>query len=96
MTPITVSRMSDSDYTDSDYTDTGYTDTDTASDTATRSASVEELLTPLRDCILDKPHYISGTCGLPASCFSLFYKTIKDGHAARFVHPCAAQESERA
>jgi hypothetical protein len=72
-----------------------YFDTDTASDAVTRSASVEELLTPLRDCILDKPYYISGTCTLPTSCFSLFYKIIKDGHDARFGDPCAAQESER-
>jgi len=58
--------------------------------TATR---VNQLLTPLRKSIIDKPPYVSGTLQLPASSLSLFYKTTKDDHAARFavywflVHP---------
>jgi hypothetical protein len=44
----------------------------------------QQLLTPLRDSIIDKPPYTSGTLPLPNSSFSLFYKTTKDGNDARF------------
>lgn len=43
----------------------------------------QRLLTPLRESILDKPPYISGTLQLPDSFFSLFYKVSKGGQAAR-------------
>src|SRR5712672_3608263 len=46
---------------------------------------VKQLLTPLRKSIIDKPPYVSGTLQLPASSFSLFYKTTKDDHASRFA-----------
>jgi len=46
--------------------------------------STEELLAPLRESILKKPHYISGKLQLTTSCLSLFYKLTKDGSAARF------------
>jgi hypothetical protein len=46
--------------------------------------ATEELLAPLRESILNKPHYISGKLQLTTSCFSLFYKVTKDGSAARF------------
>jgi hypothetical protein len=45
---------------------------------------IQKLLTPLRESIVDKPPYTSGTLRLPNSCFSLFYKAIKDGNDARF------------
>jgi len=48
------------------------------------SVRIEQLLTPLRESIIDKPPYISGKLQLPDSCFSLFYKVAKDDHAARF------------
>ncbi|KAF8495794.1 hypothetical protein F5888DRAFT_1615451, partial [Russula emetica] len=44
------------------------------------------LLTSLRESIVDKPPYISGTLQLPDSFFSLFYKVAKDGHAARHIN----------
>jgi hypothetical protein len=44
----------------------------------------QQLLTKLRELIIDKPPYISGTLQLPDSYFSLFYKMTKDGNAARF------------
>ena len=44
----------------------------------------QHLLTSLRESIVDKPPYISGTLQLPDSFFSLFYKSAKDGNAARF------------
>ncbi len=47
-------------------------------------ARIEEQLTPLRELIINKPPYVSGTLGLPASFFSLFYRTTKDSHNARF------------
>ncbi|KAH9959136.1 hypothetical protein BJV74DRAFT_947509 [Russula compacta] len=49
---------------------------------------LEQLVAPLRESIIDKPPYISGTLPLPASFFSLFYKVgdAKDGHAARRVN----------
>jgi len=43
----------------------------------------QQLLAPLRESIVDKPPFISGTLPLPDSCFSLFYKVNKDGRAAR-------------
>ena len=47
----------------------------------------QQLLSSLRESIVDKPPYISGTLQLPDSCFSLFYrdKTAKDSFAARFA-----------
>jgi hypothetical protein len=48
----------------------------------------QHLLTPLRELIVDKPPYMSGTLQLPTSCFSLFYKTKKDGNDTRLErHP---------
>jgi hypothetical protein len=44
----------------------------------------QQLLTPLRESIVEKPPYISGKLQRPASCFSLLYMLTKDGHAARF------------
>lgn len=44
----------------------------------------QQLLTKLRESIIDKPPYISGALRLPDSYLSLFYKTTKDGNAARF------------
>ena len=44
----------------------------------------QQLLTLLRESIVDKPPYISGTLQLPHASFSLFYKVAKEGHAARF------------
>jgi hypothetical protein len=44
----------------------------------------QRLLTSLRESIVDKPPYISGTLQLPDFFLSLFYKIAKDGHAARF------------
>jgi hypothetical protein len=51
------------------------------------SLRMQRLLKPLRESIVDKPPYISGTLQLPDSCFSLFYKVAKDDHAARFDSP---------
>jgi hypothetical protein len=45
---------------------------------------IQKLLTPLRESIVNKPPYTSGTLRLPNSCFSLFYKAKKDGNDARF------------
>src|SRR6266852_3946845 len=47
-----------------------------------RNSRNQQLLKSLRESIVDKPPYISGTLPLPLSCFSLFYK---DGLAARFA-----------
>jgi hypothetical protein len=47
-----------------------------------RSTRIQQLLTPLRESITNKPPYIKGTLPLPASCFSLFYRTTEDD--ARF------------
>jgi hypothetical protein len=48
----------------------------------------QQLLTSLRESIVDKPPYISGTLKLPESCFSLFYKLSKDDDdAARSGEP---------
>jgi hypothetical protein len=46
---------------------------------------IEQLLTPLRNSIVDKPPFVSGSLQLPPSLFSLFYKVTKDDHAAGFV-----------
>ena len=51
----------------------------------------QRLLTSLRESIIDKPPYISGTLQLPDPYFSLFYKVAEDGvgvdgHTARFKH----------
>jgi hypothetical protein len=45
----------------------------------------QQLLKSLRESIVDKPPYISGTLQLPDSCFSIFYKIAKGGLAARFA-----------
>ena len=42
------------------------------------------LLTPLRESIVDKPPYISGTLQIPDSFLSLFYTVAREGNAARF------------
>jgi hypothetical protein len=39
---------------------------------------------PLREAIIDKRPFVSGTLKLPATHFSLFYKIAREGHAARF------------
>jgi hypothetical protein len=44
----------------------------------------QQLLAPLRESIIDKPPFISGTLQLPESYFSLLYRLTKDGLAARF------------
>ena len=44
---------------------------------------IQKLLTPIRELIVDKPPYTSGTLRLPGSYFSLFYKAKKDGNDAR-------------
>jgi hypothetical protein len=49
----------------------------------TEVSRTQRLLASLRDSIIDKPPYISGTMQLPDSRFSLFYQAIEDG-AARF------------
>ncbi|KAI0275962.1 hypothetical protein BGY98DRAFT_1080774 [Russula aff. rugulosa BPL654] len=46
----------------------------------------QQLLTSLRESIVDKPPYISGTLELPDSFFSLFYKVAEDGHTARHIN----------
>jgi hypothetical protein len=45
---------------------------------------IQKLLMPIRESIVDKPPYTSGTLQLPNSYFSLFYKAKKDGSDARF------------
>ncbi len=50
---------------------------------AAHPARIGQLLTPLRESIINKPPYISGTLRLPASYFSLFYRVTKDDHNAR-------------
>jgi hypothetical protein len=47
-------------------------------------ALIQKLLTPLRESIINKPPYTSGTLRLSDSCFSLFYRAAKDGKDARF------------
>ncbi|KAH9978305.1 hypothetical protein BJV74DRAFT_982218 [Russula compacta] len=49
---------------------------------------LNQLVAPLRESIIDKPPYISGTLPLPDSSFSLFYKVgdVKDGHTARHIN----------
>lgn len=44
----------------------------------------QELLTSLRESIIDKPPYTSGTLQLSDPCFSLYYKVTKGGNDARF------------
>ena len=46
---------------------------------------IEHLLTPLRESIIHKPPFASGSLQLPPSHFSLFYQVTEDDHAARFV-----------
>ena len=59
-----------------------------------QTARNKQLLTSLRDSIIDKPPYISGTLDLPDADLSLFYRVTKDDHAARFIlNPSGAKES---
>ena len=51
----------------------------------------QQLLSSLRESIVDKPPYISGTLQLPESHFSLFYKEAKDSHDARFEDSLMSQ-----
>ena len=51
------------------------------------SSRNQQLLTSLRQSIVDKPPYMSGTLKLPESFFSLFYKLSKDDDAARSGEP---------
>ena len=44
---------------------------------------IQGLLTSLRESIIDKPPYVSGTMQLPDSRFSLFYQATED-QVARF------------
>ena len=48
---------------------------------------IQQLLTPIRESITNKPPYLSGTLALPASFFSLFYKTPEGGPDARLDLP---------
>ncbi len=67
-----------------DYTLTEKANTSMGLDSeAVHSARIGQLLTPLRESIINKPPYISGTLRLPASYFSLFYRVTKDDHNAR-------------
>ncbi|KAI0275941.1 hypothetical protein BGY98DRAFT_747365 [Russula aff. rugulosa BPL654] len=52
---------------------------------STQPTQTQQLLTPLRESITNKPPYINGTLPLPASCFSLFYKTTEGGPDARHI-----------
>ena len=52
---------------------------------ATDTASIDRLLSPLRESIIDKPPLASGTLQLPASHLSLFYKIARESLDARFV-----------
>ena len=47
----------------------------------------QQLLTPLGESIIKKLPYISGTLPLPASCFSLFYRTTEGSPDSRFDNP---------
>jgi hypothetical protein len=49
----------------------------------TPEASYEQKLTQLRDSILHKPPFTSGSLQLSPSDLSLFYKVNKDEHIAR-------------
>jgi hypothetical protein len=51
----------------------------------------QQLLTSLRESIVDKPPYISGTLKLPESYFSLFYKLSEDDDAARSGEPSLSE-----
>ena len=51
----------------------------------TRGADIEHLLTPLRESIIHKPPFASGSLQLRPSQFSLFYKISIDDRTARFV-----------
>jgi hypothetical protein len=62
---------------------------------ARRQTLNQKLITPLRESIVDKPPYVSGTLQLPDSCFSVFYKTAKDGVAARFAASPSFSRAQR-
>ena len=63
------------------------------SDEPTRS---QKLSTALRESIVNRPPYTSGTLSLSDSCFSLFYKATKDGNDARFESQGMRRGSEEA
>jgi len=67
---------------------------DQMEETPVASSRTQQLLEPLRESIVDKPPYISGTLPLPDSCFSLFYKVTKDGNLARHVNLANASLDE--
>jgi len=55
---------------------------------------VERLLTSVRELIVKKPPYVSGTLQPPVSSFSLFYKTTKNDRAARHIDLAYASPDE--
>ena len=48
--------------------------------------NIEQLLTPVRNTIVDKPPFTSGSLQLSASLFSLFYEVTKNNRATGFVN----------
>jgi hypothetical protein len=48
---------------------------------------VEQLLTPLRESVIDKPPFTSGSLQLPTPYLSLFYIITREHPTARFVAP---------
>jgi hypothetical protein len=50
------------------------------------TASIDQLLSPLRESINNKPPLASGTLQLPTFQLSLFYRIAREGHDARFVN----------
>ena len=62
---------------------------------STQPTQTQQLLTPLRESITNKPRYISGTLPVPASYFSLFYRTTTQGGPdARFDRPYLSLTSD--
>ncbi|KAI0271798.1 hypothetical protein BGY98DRAFT_1189584 [Russula aff. rugulosa BPL654] len=59
-----------------------------------RHSRNQQLLSSLRESIVDKPPYISGTLQLPASCFSVYYRSTKDCLAARYINLVNATPDE--
>jgi hypothetical protein len=56
---------------------------------------LKHLFLPLQNAIIDKRPFVSGTLKLPATHFSLFYKSAREGHAARFEGIHAVLEEGR-
>ncbi len=78
----TASEMDDND-SEFSHTASEMDDNDSEMDKMEwRNSPNQQLLKSLRESIVDKPPYISGTLPLPPSCFTLFYK---DGPVARFA-----------